>query len=183
MSNLTRPSEFLGPDCWTHWPSFMDEAVVAEPGRALGRQLLVADPFGHGPGRLGDQADDRRLQLRRRLVGLAFDDVAVIDVLPVAPIIEERGGGVDVDPGRRRVARQPAQPLHRDRELARAIAGTGVERIERVAADDPVRLEAEFALQLLHRRDEVAANNVLDCWAARLRCAAPGFWPAAEAAR
>ena len=46
----------------------------------------------------------------------------MVDVLPVAPIIEERGGGVDVDARLGRVARQPAQPLHRDRELPRAVA-------------------------------------------------------------
>ena len=86
---------------------------------------------------------------------LALDDVAVIDVLAVPPIVEHRRRRVDVDPGFRRIAGQPAQPFHGDRELPRAIAGTGVQGVERVAADNPVLLEPELALQRLYGGDEL----------------------------
>ena len=47
-------------------------------------------PFGTVQVGLATSRYDRRLQLRRRLVGFAVDDVAMIDMLAVAPIIEER---------------------------------------------------------------------------------------------
>ena len=90
MSNLTRPSEFFGPGLLNALAVLHREIVL------LGSQpwLLVASSFApiafrHTPLRLGDKLDDRRLELRRLLVRLAGDDVAMVDVLPVAPIIEE----------------------------------------------------------------------------------------------
>ena len=77
----------------------------------------------------------------------------MINVLAVAVEIEESGGSIDVDPGLGRIALQPAQPLHRDGGLPRPVAGIGIERIERVAAYDPVGLEPEVGLQLLHGCD------------------------------
>ena len=45
MSNLTRPSEFFGPDCWTHWPFFMNEIVR----RCSQAWLFVASSFAAMP--------------------------------------------------------------------------------------------------------------------------------------
>ena len=73
----------------------------------------------------------------------------MVDMLAVPPIIEHRCRRVDVDPRSGRIAGQPAQTLHGDRELPRAIGGAGVQGVERVAADDPVLLEPELALQRL----------------------------------
>src|SRR6185436_685804 len=98
-------------------PFLHDELVVAQPRLALLRQLLLADPFGHGPGRLCDEAVERRLQLWRGLVGFAGDDLATVDMLAVAPVVERGCGGVDVDPRLGRIALQPAEPLHRDGKL------------------------------------------------------------------
>src|SRR5205085_4096944 len=91
-----------------------DVAVLLEPGRILVRQLLDTDALGHRPGRLRDQSHDRCLQLWRRLVRLPFDDIAAVDMLAVAPIIEDRPGRVDVDAGAGRIARKPPQTLHSD---------------------------------------------------------------------
>ena len=61
------------------------------------------------------EADDRRLELRGWFVRLAFDHLEMVGVLTVAPVIEERGCRVDVDPRSRRRPREPAQPFHGDR--------------------------------------------------------------------
>ena len=151
MSNLTRPSEFFGPDCWTYRPSFRTKPLSCEIDCDFVRELLLANALGHRPGRLGDQLEDRRLKLRRRLVALAVDDLAVVDMLSVPPIIEERRRRVDVDPGPGRVTRKPAQPLHGDRELPRAIGGAGAERADRVAAENAVGLDPEIATETASR--------------------------------
>jgi len=87
---------------------------------AFVRELLLADALRYSPGRLRDQPVKRGLELRGRLVGFAGNDLAAVDMLPVAPKIQQRRGGVDVDSGLRRIALQPAEALHRDRELAGA---------------------------------------------------------------
>src|SRR5947209_7772113 len=144
------------------WPRLLDplvavqdEAIRLEPGLALGRQLLLSDPLRHGPGGVGHEPDDRCLDLRRWLVRLAFDHLPVIRMLTVAPVVEEGSRGVDVDPRPRWRPREPAQPLHANRELARPIRWVGVQRVERVAANHPIRLEPELGLDPLHRRDQV----------------------------
>ena len=67
----------------------------------------------------------------------------------VAPVIEEGGGGVDVDPRRRRVAVEPAQPLEIDRELPRPVGGAGIERPQGVLADDSIGVDTVVALHPL----------------------------------
>ena len=47
------------------------KSLAREPSLASCRQLLLGDRLGHRPGRVGDQPEERRLELRRRLVGLA----------------------------------------------------------------------------------------------------------------
>ena len=65
-------------------------------------------------------------------------------------------GGVDVDAGRRRIALEPAQPLHRDRRLPRAVGRTGVQRGERGGTDDAVGLHAVIDLELAYGAGERA---------------------------
>ena len=151
---LDQAERILGPGLLDVLAVFHDEIIVLQPRLALGRQLLLANALGYRPCGIGDEPEDRRLQLRRRLVALAVDDLAVVDVLTVAPIIEEGGGGIDVDPRPRRIALQPAQTLHRHGELARAEPGPGAQRADRFLPEHAVGLGARIRLKLLDRRDQ-----------------------------
>ena len=81
-----------------------NRSPASQPG-SLSASSFSPMPFGHASRSVGDEPDDRRLSCGVGLSGFAVDDLAVVDVLPVAPIIEERCGGVDVDPRLRRIAR------------------------------------------------------------------------------
>ena len=120
---LDEAQRVLGPRLLDVLAVLHDEIIGRQPRLALARQLFLADPFGYSPCGIGDQPEDRRLKLRGRLVGFAVDDLAMVDMLTVAPIIEEGGGGIDVDPRLRRIALKPAEPLHRHGELARPEPG------------------------------------------------------------
>ena len=87
---------------------------------------------------------------------MAIDHAQLQLVRAVAPVIEEARRSVDVDPRRRRVALEPAQPLERDGELARTERRPAVKHGDRVAAEHAVRLQPVIRLQLLHRRDQRA---------------------------
>src|SRR3954466_10010435 len=83
---------------------FRGEAVVLQPLRTFGRELLRGDGAGDPPFGIRNDAGELRLKLGRLLVGFAGHDVAAIYMPSIPPVIELRGGHVDVDARGWRVA-------------------------------------------------------------------------------
>src|SRR6185369_7261892 len=76
---LHEAERILGPRFLDPAAILLRELVLAEPRRALLRDFFLTDGIGDPPFRIGHQLEKERLELWSRLLGLAGDDVAVID--------------------------------------------------------------------------------------------------------
>ena len=154
------------------WPNLSDLIVGVESKAPVG---LVGAPLAAGSVTAG-QCDLAPALLRQTLRRIGRYDVETQEELDSR--IADRGdveiAGLSIEEATPLIAKavRYSVSLH---ELTLLVGGNnavtrpGVQRIERVAADDPILFESEFTLKLLHRGDELRGIDLRACFCRPLR--------------
>ena len=95
--------------------------VTAKIAGTLARNLLALDGARDGPGRVRNQAEDRRSDLGCCGFRLPDNHSSRVDELAVPPIGQPGSGKIDIDARRGRVSLEPPQPLHVDCDGTRSV--------------------------------------------------------------